>query len=507
MLRTARNAALPAMMAAFCVTSACVTPAAAQTAFSLETLTATQAAADLCARKYTSAALTAASIAKAKAISAHNAFVVIDEAGAMQAARAADAARGRGDACKPLDGVPIVIKDNIEMAGLPTTAGTPALKDYVPKADAPVVAKLRAAGAVVIGKTNMHEMAFGISGYNKAYNTGPDTGIRSAYNKAKMAGGSSSGTGVAVGARVVPAGLGTDTGGSVRIPCAINGCASLRATVGRYPGAGIVPLSRTRDTAGPMAATMGDVALLDAVLTGTAPVTAADPSKIRLGVVAPFMANLDDDTRNAVNAAFDKLKAAGVTIVNVQMDKLVDLNTAVSLPVVITEANEDLVAYLKTTGTGITIETLVKAISSPDVKGTYEGLVLPGKVPGPNDTLLDAKPLYEAAMKTHRPALQALYKTTFETNNLDAIAFPTIPKVAVDATPDASSLPNLLGYIQNADPGSNAAVPGIQLPIGIGATSKLPIGLELDGPAGGDAKLIAVGLALEKVFGRLPAPK
>jgi Asp-tRNA(Asn)/Glu-tRNA(Gln) amidotransferase A subunit family amidase len=140
------------------------------------------------------------------------------------------------------------------------------------------------------------------------------------------------------------------------------------------------------------------------------------------------------------------------------------------------------------------------------VKGTYDGLVIPRKLPGPDNTVTDAKPAYDAAMKTARPALQALYRDTFAKNKLDAIAFPTVPKVAIASNPDASSLANFLLFIQNTDPGSNAGVPGIQLPIALGASSKLPVGLELDGPAGSDRKLLAVGMAMEKLFGRLPPP-
>src|SRR6185369_11491065 len=126
----------------------------------------------------------------------------------------------------------------------------------------------RAAGAIIIGKTNMHELAFGISGYNAAFKTGAEAGVRNAYDATKIAGGSSSGTGAAVGARIVTAGLGTDTGGSVRVPCALNGCAALRPTVGRYPQVGIAPISHTRDTAGPMASTIVDGADLACVNGG-----------------------------------------------------------------------------------------------------------------------------------------------------------------------------------------------------------------------------------------------
>lgn len=470
----------------------------------LDQLTLTQAAADLRAGKVTSTALTTEALTRAKAGADLNAFVTLDEAGALKAATAFDAT---GDKDKPLGGVPVVIKDNIEVAGLPCSAGTPALKDYVPKADAPVVAKLRAAGAIIIGKTGMHELAFGISGYNSAFKTGAEFGVRNAYDRSLIAGGSSSGTGAAIGARIVAGGLGTDTGGSVRVPGALNGCASLRPTVGRYPQTGIAPISHTRDTAGPMATTMADVELLDRVIAGRDAIQPADLKQVRIGIVKAMLTNLDADTEAAFSAAFAQMTAQGVTLAEIEMPGLAELNGQVSFPVALYEAYDDMVAYLRHTGTGISIEALVKDIASPDVKGTYEGLVIPRKLPGPGDTLLDARPIYDAAIKTARPALQALYSKTFAENKLDAIAFPTTPCVAIASNPDSSSLENFGRFIQNTDPGSNAGIPGIQIPIALGATSKLPVGLELDGPAGSDERLLAIGMALDTVFGRLPPPR
>ncbi|WP_418129739.1 indoleacetamide hydrolase [Variovorax sp. 375MFSha3.1] len=472
----------------------------------IATLTATEAVRQLCAGTVTSEQLTAAYIAQAKAKSNLNAFITLDEAGALKQARAADAQRKRGGACKPLAGLPVAIKDNIQVQGLPATAGTPALKGFVPAADAPVVARLRAAGAVVLGKTNMHELAFGVTGYNPAFQTGAEVGVRNAYDASRIAGGSSSGNGSALGARMVPAALGTDTGGSVRIPCAFNGCASLRPSVGRYPQQGIAPISHTRDTAGPMAQSMADVALLDSVIAGGAPPKPANLKRVRLGVVPAFQANLDADTRAATDAALEKLRAAGVTLVNVEMPKLMELNGAVGFPLALYEANDDMAAYLATYRTGIDIAQLTAGIASPDVKGTFEAFVIPRKLPAPSG-VVDAKPVYDNAMRVARPALQKLYRDTFTKNRLDALVFPTVPRVALAAAPEASSPENFGALIQNTDPGSNAGIPGIQLPSGIGATTGLPVGLELDGPAGSDRRLLAVGLAVEKVLGRLPAPK
>jgi mandelamide amidase len=232
-----------------------------------------------------------------------------------------------------------------------------------------------------------------------------------------------------------------------------------------------------------MALTMVDVDLLDRVIVGAKPIKPAALGGVRLGLAKDYLANRDADTQAAFDAALAKLKGADITLVEVEMPKLMDLDGAVSFPVALDEAYDDAVAYLKKSGAGLTIEQLAEQAASPDVKGTYQGLVILRKLPGPNNTLVDAKPAYEAAMKTVRPALIAPYRDTFRKQQLDGIVFPTVPKVAMAANPESSSVPTFVGVIQNTDPCSNAGVPGIQVPMALGAGSKLPIGIGIDGPA------------------------
>ena len=209
-----------------------------------------------------------------------NAFITFDRERALAAARKADGLAARKSFAGPLHGVPIVVKDNIHVAGLPSSAGTPGLRSFVPARNAPVAEKLIRAGAIVLGKTNLHELAFGITSNNAAF--GP---ARNAYDPTRIAGGSSGGTGNAIAARMAPAGLGSDTGGSVRIPAALNGISGLRPTLGRYSQEGITPIAHTRDTAGPMAREVADLVLLDTIITGARDKVAAAPLRgLRVGV-------------------------------------------------------------------------------------------------------------------------------------------------------------------------------------------------------------------------------
>ena len=145
-------------------------------------------------------------------------------------------------------------------------------------------------------------------------------------------------------------------------------------------------------------------------------------------------------------------------------------------------------------------------IASKDVKGTYDELVIPRKLPAPNG-VADAEPAYKAAMAQARPALLKYFDDTFARHGVEALIGPTTPRVAVSQGPEASSVPTFLLFIRNTDPGSNAGIPGLTIPAGLGPGTRLPVGLSLDGPRGSDERLIALGLAIEKVLGRTPPPQ
>jgi mandelamide amidase len=300
--------------------------------------------------------------------------------------------------------------------------------------------------------------------------------------------------------------LGSDTGASSRLPSAVTGGAGFRPTIGRYDNSAVTPISHTRDTVGPMARTVADVALLDAVLTGGTMPKPASLKGVKLGVYrAYFFNNLDADTLAVTEAALAKLKKAGATIVEVDMPELKKLNDNASFPVALYEAYDDMAKYLEKYQTGHTVETLAAMIVSEDVKGTYSALVVPRKLPTPNG-LIDAAPVYEAAINQVRPALIQHYADTFQKYGIDALIFPTAPAVAAVQGPDASKLETFLLFIQNTDPGSNAGVPGLSIPAGLGPTTRLPVGIEIDGPRGSDERLLAIGMAIEQVLGPTPAP-
>ncbi|MFL6661550.1 MAG: indoleacetamide hydrolase [Rhizobacter sp.] len=476
----------------------------------LRELSAAQTVAAIREGRASAEAVVRSALARAAQIRPLNAFIALNEAGAMEAARRIDADRAAGRPLPPLAGLAIVVKDNINLRGLPTTGGTPALRDARPATTAPSLQKLLDAGAIVVAKTNMHELAFGITSTNLAPFAGP---VRNPYDPTRIPGGSSGGTAVAVATRVVPCGLGSDTGGSTRIPAALTGTVGLRPSVGnggtqrRYTDTNaVVPISHTRDTVGPMGRTVADVALLDAVITGSPPASAVPLAGLRLGVPATFWGGMESQVAAVTSAARARLAAAGVVLVDVDTVGLAALNNQVSFALALHEPIADMPAYLAASGIGgVTLASIAAQIASPDVKGAYGAVMADA---------MGAQ--YAAALNTHRPALQALYASYFDANRLDAMLFPTTVAAAVPIDTTAGSgkmsidggapVDTFATLIRNTDPGSNAGIPGLSVPAGMTA-SGLPVGLELDGPVGSDTKLLGIGLAIEALLGPVPAPR
>jgi Asp-tRNA(Asn)/Glu-tRNA(Gln) amidotransferase A subunit family amidase len=424
-----------------------------------------------------------------------NAFIWLNEDHLLEAARAAD----RNKTKAALRGLPIALKDNIDTAMAPTTGGTPALRSHRTRADAPVAASLFSAGALLLGKANLHELAFGITSNNAAFGA-----VHNPYNPLMIPGGSSGGTAAAIAARMCPVGLGTDTGGSVRIPAALCGIAGLRTTSGRYPLKGVVPLSHTRDTVGPMARSIQDLVLVDSVITGASgPVRPAVLKGLRLGVPRGyFYENLDSALAPVVDAALRKLNEAGCTLVEADISNIETLS-AISGRLSFYECMADLEKYLRDEGTSLTASEVVREIASPDVKDLFEINVL-----GPKAPTLE---WYKHAMAVDRPALQAAYRDYFRSQNVGAMVFPTTVLPARPIGEDTQvelngkQVPTFLTYLRNARPGTSAGIPGLSVPVGLTAAG-LPVGLEFDAPEGEDRKLLGIGLGAEKIFGKLPAP-
>ncbi len=249
---------------------------------------------------------------------------------ALEEARRADLLRGRGEASGPLAGLPVSVKDLFDVAGEPTAAGSVILRDAPPAArDAEVVARLRAAGAIVVGKTNMTEFAFSGLGLNPHYGT-----PRSPWDRAtgRIPGGSSSGAAVSVTDGMAAVALGTDTGGSVRIPAAFCSLVGFKPTARRVSRAGALPLSTTLDSIGPLAPSVACCAAIDAVLSGepTSPVPERAVSGLRFGVPRRYVwSDLDGPVADALERARSRLAAAGAELVDVdcaELDELPEIN-------------------------------------------------------------------------------------------------------------------------------------------------------------------------------------
>jgi indoleacetamide hydrolase len=429
-----------------------------------------------------------------------NAFISLDPDAVRNAARSADQQRQRGERLGPLHGVPIALKDNFDTADFTTTAGTPALAAHRPTRNAAVVQRLLDAGALILGKANMQELAFGPTSNNAAF--GP---VRNPYDRSRIPGGSSGGTAALVAARLAPAGLGTDTGGSVRVPASLSGVVGFRPTTLRWPQDGIVPISHTRDTAAPIARCVADCALLDGIVTG-GPTSLApiNLEGLRLGVPrGHFWDDLDAEVEAILADALARLAAAGVVLVEGDMADVAALDAAAGFPVALYEFVTDLDRYLAEHATGLDFAGVAAEVKSPAVKKIVDALLGADAVP---------EAVYREALIKHRPALQDAYRRYFAERGVAAMVFPTTPLAAAKVGEDdtvllnGKAVPTLATYIRNLGPGSAAGIPGLSLPAGM-TSAGFPIGIAIDGPQGADQQLLTICLAIESALPRLPAPR
>jgi len=458
------------------------------------------------ARLVSSVELARTCIARTQAQSAVNAWVDFQPQALLEAAQRADARLAAGERL-PLLGIPLALKDNIEALGFTCAAGTQALTGFKPQADAAIVAKLKAAGAIIAGKVSMHELALGITNNNAV--TGA---VRNPWQHACIPGGSSGGSGAVVGARLVSAAIGTDTGGSVRVPAALCGATGFRPSVGRWSGSGIIPISHTRDTAGPLAHTVADCAFLDSIVTGqkkdgaTATLEAIACQTLRLGVPRlPFWEDLEADLQTLAEQALERLRQAGITLVEFDLPDLMDASARAGFPIALYEFAQDLRVWLdrqnnrQNNGQPLTLETLLEQVGSPDVQAVLAD-IRAGKFIPESD--------YQQALQA-RTRLQAIYTRAFETHKVDALIFPTTPRTAAKIGEDATvelngrQVPTFPTFIRQTDPGSVAALPGVSVPVGL--AHGLPVGLALDGPIQSDRRLLSIAQTVQNLLP--PAPR
>jgi Asp-tRNA(Asn)/Glu-tRNA(Gln) amidotransferase A subunit family amidase len=423
-----------------------------------------------------------------------NAMIAINPR-ALADADVLDAERRSGRIRGPLHGIPVVVKDNYDTIDMPTTAGSIALNGSRPDRDAFQVRKLREAGAIIIGKTNLHEFARGITTISSL---GGQT--RNPYDLTRNPGGSSGGTGAAVAADFAAAGLGTDTCGSIRYPAAHNNLVGLRPTMGLSSRSGIVPLAHSQDVGGPLARTVTDVAILLDATVGPDPddpVTVNGGAHVpgtyraaldrdglrgaRIGALLPLFGHEPDDQRagSVVRVALAAIAQRGAHVVDVDPGELPSEN---DVSVIRFEFKFDLDAYLQHTPNA-PVHSLSEILQ--------KGLVLPAleQAFGRSNEIATLDTDEYRAARARQAQLRERVMKLFDDTGVDALAYPTVRRTAAK-----------IGEPQS---GGNCAVsaatglPAITVPAGF-ADDGMPIGLELLGRPFSESQLLRLAYAFEQ---------
>jgi len=436
-----------------------------------------QLAADLAAGRTTSAALTEQALARIDDAKGEGkrAFIRVYRTAALAAAQASDAQRKAGLVPSPLAGLPVSIKNLCDVAGETTLSGSIALDDAPPaKQDAPVVARLRAAGAVIVGSTNMSEFAFSGVGFNPHYGTPGNPADR-----ARVPGGSSSGAAVSVADGMAVVALGTDTGGSVRIPSAVCGVVGFKPTARRVPINGVVPLATSLDSIGPLANSVECCAIVDAVFAGEPIVMPemAPLAGLRFGIPKHFvMEELDATVAKAFERACKTLEAKGVRIEQIDLPQLNELPA------------------INAKGGFAAAEAYAWHRKLIARRGKdYDQIIHPRIMRGSEMGAADYIELLEA-----RADLQK--RVASVTSNYDAVIMPTCAIVAPTlkdvSTVEGFAKNNML-LLRNTAVGNFLDRCAISLPCH--TAGELPIGFMLMGEAMADKRLLAIARAVEPV--------
>lgn len=444
---------------------------------------------------------------------------------ALEEARALDAEQRATGRRSPLHGIPVLLKDNINTRDLPTTLGFYGLSKAVPYSDAAVVARLRDAGAIILAKVNLSELASGPT----LSSLGGQT--RNPHNLAYSPAGSSSGTAVGVAAGYAPVGIATDTTGSARWPAATNGVVGLRPTWGAISTAGVQPSAPTLDAVGTIARSVSDAALVLSVLEGVDPRPSAArdndgrypadfmrglrPDSLRgarIGFPRRDFSGDDREVDGAMNAAIDELKAAGATVVEVELPFwLVRLSGELQSIIVRTESAPSLDAYLLASfppgspRSHAEILAMSEALNASTPAGATPNT---GRLDGYRDeagALPPTNAYYLAARDQGRQFIRASLQAVLVQNRLDAIVYPTqttrINKIGEYAKR------NSRGLFGNFGPGlaSMAGWPELTVPAGFTADG-MPVGISFLGPEFSEQKLLGYGFAFEQKARALRQP-
>jgi aspartyl-tRNA(Asn)/glutamyl-tRNA(Gln) amidotransferase subunit A len=410
-----------------------------------------------------------------------NAFITVTAESALAQARLAESEIQSGNWRGPLHGIPIALKDLIDTAGIRTTGASALFKDRIPQEDAAVVERLKAAGAVMLGKLNMHEFAYGGTSVPSYYGR-----VSNPWDLERIAGGSSGGAAAAVAAGLCYAALGSDTGGSIREPAALCGIVGLKPTYGRVSTRGVLPLSWSCDHIGPMTRTVGDAAIVLAAIAGYDPreptsedrpvgqyVDAIGSGRARLRIGLPrefFYASLDADIQAATDQALRTLAGLGAELrevpLEVSTDRIVIRAEAYAYHAEYVAKSPDL--YLPETlaklrlGAGIDAQTYIRA----------------------------------------RRDLARLRRTSLTVfSSVDLVVTPTTPVVASKASDYPSTIEGALALdgslLRNTRPFNLLAFPTISVPCGI-TSANMPIGLQISGPPWEESRVLGLAHAYQQ---------